>query len=361
MHFAQRARAQDLRSAHAPFAKLRRRELRHVLDGRRDAGGGRHAARVDERVDAPGPVGHQPPVTHGQTVGVSVHARGGHAERLVDVLLDVVRPLLSAHGFHHEAGHRIGQVGVLPADVRRERRLAVGHQPAQLLGGGELERRPVRTRLTRETGAVGQEFLDRNRRILGLGGLHREPGQILLHGVIEAQLALLAQLHHGRRGEELAVRCHAEFRLRRHGRLRRGVGQAEALRPHEILVGHDAHGHARKVAVQQLAVEPCAEQANRALHVGVAHHIRRRRRRPHRRDRSADGGNAAHDTRCDPPASHCESHVQIPLTTDRRSSATHPREGTTQYARQPHRRKHQLVDRISLGLSATRVAATRVA
>ena len=52
------------------------------------------------------------------------------------------------------------------------------------------------------------------------------------------------------------------------GQLRRGVGESESGRPDQILIGHDANGHARQVAIQQLPLEPGGEEPLRRLHVG---------------------------------------------------------------------------------------------
>jgi hypothetical protein len=116
-------------------------------------------------------------------------------------------------------------------------------------------------------------------------------------GIVEAKLALLAQLHDGGRSKELAVRRHAEARLRRHRRLRGRVGGSEALRPHQFLVRHDAHGEAGQAALENLSFDPGGEQPLGRLHIGVRIEARRRRRlskrpccgdRQHQHDRQDD-------------------------------------------------------------------------
>ena len=92
VHLAQRPGAHDAVAAARAAAELRRDELRHVLDVRRDAGGRRHAARVDEGKHLARSVRHAASVRHGEARNVLVHARRGHAERLEDVSIDVVGP-----------------------------------------------------------------------------------------------------------------------------------------------------------------------------------------------------------------------------------------------------------------------------
>src|SRR5262249_57787214 len=72
MHLAQRAGAENLRAAARPSAKLRRRKLRHVLDSRRESGGGRHTSRIDEWVDRTSAVRHPSPISDCQSAAVLV-------------------------------------------------------------------------------------------------------------------------------------------------------------------------------------------------------------------------------------------------------------------------------------------------
>ena len=159
------------------------------------------------------------------------------------------------------------------------RRVPFGHQLAELLGGRELEGRPVRARFARQARAMREQLFDGDRRILGFGQRDREPRQVLRDRIVEAQQSPLAQLHDGGGGEQLAVRRHAELGLRRHRHLAGGVGKAESLRPDQFLVGDDADGDARQVARDHLPLEPHREQPLRRQHVGVASDVRGRRLR----------------------------------------------------------------------------------
>ena len=63
--------------------------------------------------------------------------------------------------------------------------------------------------------------------------------------------------------------------MRRHRNLRRSVGEAEAGRPHQILVGNHTDGNARQPAVEHLAFEPGAEEPFGALHVRIRGEVMR--------------------------------------------------------------------------------------
>ena len=144
----------------------------------------------------------------------------------------------------------------------------------------------MRTRFTGQAGAVRQQFFNGDWRIIGVGGLDLEPRQVLRYRVIQSQLALLPQLHDGRRGEELAVRCHAELRLRRHRHLLAGIRKAEPGRPNQFLIGHHADGDPGQVAIEDLALQPGAEQPLGPEHLGVARHARAPASAPSRANRA---------------------------------------------------------------------------
>ncbi len=182
---------------------------------------------------------------------------------------DVVRPRFATHLLHDQPCQCVGEVGVLPASLRRERGLPLRHQRLQLFACRKGERCPVVSRLARQTGAVGQQLLDGDGRIVLPWGRHREPGQVLRHRIVQMELALLAQLHDGGCREQLAVRGHAEFRLRRHRHIAGDIGQAEPLGPHEPLIRDNANDHSRVAAGAELPVGPSAEQSLGAEDVRV--------------------------------------------------------------------------------------------
>ena len=182
---------------------------------------------------------------------------------------DVVRPRLAAHLLDDQPCQCVGEVGVLPASLRRERGLPLRHQRLQLFARREGERRPVVSRLARQSRAVCQQLLDGDRRIVRPWRRYREPRQVLRHRIVEMELALLAQLHDGGCREQLAVRGHAEFRLRRHRHLAGDVGESEPFGPHEPLIRDDANDHSRVAAGAKLPVGPGAEQSLGAEDVRV--------------------------------------------------------------------------------------------
>ena len=90
------------------------------------------------------------------------------------------------------------------------------------------------------------------------------------------------------------MRCHAKPRVQRHGSIRIDVREAEALGPHELLVGHHAHHHAGKPPISDLTVEPCGEKPDRPLDIRVLTRARElrfdRNRREIQREDSDEGG-----------------------------------------------------------------------
>ena len=269
VHLAPGAGADHLRAATCPPAEVGRHELGHVFHIRGDAGRRRHPLGVHERHHLARSIRHATSVRHGKSRHVPVHARVAHADRLVDVALDVVRPPLATHLLDHEAGHGIREVGVLPPHRRGERSLSVGVQRAQLIFRRERERLPVVARLALESRAVRQQLLDRDRAVVLACRLRLEPGQVGHDRIVEAQLSLLAQLHDRDGREQLAVRRHAEFGLRRHRELCLEVGEAEAGGPDELLVVHHADSDPRESAVRDLSLHPGGEETLGAQDVRV--------------------------------------------------------------------------------------------
>ena len=195
-------------------------------------------------------------------------------ERLEDVAVNVIGPPLPAHLLDDHSGDGVSEVGVLPAHRGRERRLPVGVEPLELVGRRELVRHPMVAGLALEPGAVRQQLLDGDRPVVVARGLGLEPGQVFLDRIIEAQLALLAQLHDGDRREQLAVRCHAKLRRRRHRDLRLDVREAESPGPDELLVAHHADGDAGESAIGDLPLHPRRKEALGSQDVGVIGVIR---------------------------------------------------------------------------------------
>jgi len=104
-----------------------------------------------------------------------------------------------------------------------------------------------------------QQLLDRNRRIIRLGRLNLEPGQIPHHRIVQPQLIGIAQLHDGRRSEQLAVRRHPKLSGRRHRSMAFYVGITVTGGPNQLLVRYYAHCNARQRAISQLRADPALE------------------------------------------------------------------------------------------------------
>jgi len=87
--------------------------------------------------------------------------------------------------------------------------------------------------------------------------------------IVEPDLALIAQLHDGGGGEQLAVRGHAELGGPRHADAAGDTGKAEASGPDEPLAGDDSDGDARELTVGHLGVHPGLEDALGTFDVGA--------------------------------------------------------------------------------------------
>src|ERR1700704_5335608 len=104
--------------------------------------------------------------------------------------------------------------------------------------------------------SIWQKLLDGDRTIVFPGGLGLEPRQILHYRIVQAQLALLAELHDCDGGKQLAVGPHAKLCGCRHWQLRLDVREAEALGPDQFLVAHYTNGDSRQSSIRDLSFNP---------------------------------------------------------------------------------------------------------
>jgi hypothetical protein len=106
---------------------------------------------------------------------------------------------------------------------------------------------------------VGEQVADRDGR-RAAGRLDADVAQPLRDRVVEAEAALLDELHHGDRGHRLRDRADAEHRAGVHRPARLRVGEAEADEAVERAVADDADGQTgERVLVDRLdgqALEP---------------------------------------------------------------------------------------------------------
>jgi hypothetical protein len=117
---------------------------------------------------------------------------------------------------------------------------------------------------------MGQDTLDRHRRAVGVRILDPEPRKVLAHRVVEPELALVAQLHHTHRREQLRDRADGIHRLGGRRTLSFTVGMAEGSDPEKVLVVHHGHGDARYLLVRPLGIDPHLEEVECLLYAGVA-------------------------------------------------------------------------------------------
>jgi hypothetical protein len=113
---------------------------------------------------------------------------------------------------------------------------------------------------------------------LALRALEREPGQVTLDRVVQAQLAPVALLHHGHAGEDLGDGADAVQRLGGGGAVPGDVGPTEAAAPQHLLVMDDRRGNAGHLVVGLLALEPDPRELERLHDVRMAGDRGRRRR-----------------------------------------------------------------------------------
>ena len=111
---------------------------------------------------------------------------------------------------------------------------------------------------------MGQQPFDGDRARCRVVVLDVEPVQMLRHRIVEVHLALVAQLQHADRGEELGDRADGVHRRRGRGFLPLHVRIPVALRPHELLVV-DHRGGRRRGCRRRPAPHPSTRPAGAGL------------------------------------------------------------------------------------------------
>src|SRR5207249_7079829 len=119
--------------------------LREVLDIRRQVACRGFCADVHVWLDVSGASRYAASVSDRQSGRVARRncSGRGHAERLEDVALDVLRPGLSRDLRDDLTGKGHGKVGILPFGLGCEHRLLTGEDPPQLLATREGQVAPV--------------------------------------------------------------------------------------------------------------------------------------------------------------------------------------------------------------------------
>ena len=168
-------------------------------------------------------------------------------------------------------------------------------------------RRPVgERRVAGEARRLREEVAQRHRRRRRERIAHAELGQVLRHWIVEPELARIAQLQDRRRGEELGDRPDAIERGGGGGPARLEVGEAVAVRPHQLLIVHDRDRETGSGAGGDLLVEPEIENREGVGDLGSVGEAggRKRRRdggehqRRGQRESGAKRDGVAHCARC---------------------------------------------------------------
>ena len=156
-----------------------------------------------------GHVGERRHVVAGGVRGNQADRRTPHLQRLQDPDLQALRPLAAVEPSHDLAEHRVAQVGVVVAVVWRQHPLRLVPAVDELVAVGVGQRVPdVADRFALHPGLVAEHLPDGDAAVLALR-------DVRVDGVVEGQLALVAQRHdqHGREG--LGVRGDEELRVAR--------------------------------------------------------------------------------------------------------------------------------------------------
>ena len=160
----------------------------------------------------------------------------------MEALADVVVERPAGDPRDDVAEQRVGEVRVVPGGGGRQDLLGLREPLQQLLLAGELERLPdLARRLALKAGRVRQHPPQRRRPVRGLG-------EVLRERVVEVELALVPELHDGRRRERLRDRRDRVPRLRRRLDPALRVSVSERLRPDGLARAEDRAGDARQPA-----------------------------------------------------------------------------------------------------------------
>jgi hypothetical protein len=198
------------------------------------------------------------------------HRRVLHAEGIENVMLHVAGIGLAGRGLHHIAGEGKGEVRVLPLSLGGEDALLARETFAEALGGGKVEVGPVgEGRLARKPRGMGEQMADRDGGSVHVLARDGEPRQVAGEGIVELEPAHIAKLEDGGGGEGLGDGSDPVERVAGGGDAALDIGPAEALRPDQSLVVHDAHRGARQAAVRALVLDPRGHDGDRGPDFGT--------------------------------------------------------------------------------------------
>ena len=243
-----------IREERAPAADVagRRPQL-----ARRRPGAGLHADRVPDAVG----VRLREVALRCRRLRLEAHPR--QADRLEQALADVVLVRQARDALDDDAEQREREVGVVEPGAGRQHELGLRERLEQLVRRREAKGQPrVVLGLALQARRVREQPPDRRRVCRAL--------DVPVEGVLEIELARVAQLHDRRRGERLRDRADAVLRVRRRLEIRRDVRDAHRGLPDELSVAEDGGADARRALLAlRLPDEPL--QARRQPLGGLRH------------------------------------------------------------------------------------------
>ena len=207
-----------------------------------------------------------------QLVG-EVEDRGGQAEGLDDVGVDVFRVWRARDPVDHLAEQAEGEVRVLEGGVLGDDDPRLRQFGQHLFPAGEVEVAPgTGRRLGDQPGAVGQQSPERHPFHVAADGAGRgELGDVLHQRVLQREPALVPQPQDRRGGEGLGHRGDAGDRLLGGLCARIEIRRAEAAEPGELPVADDAEGHAGESVFGDLGLRQALDLRDQALEDAIGH------------------------------------------------------------------------------------------
>jgi hypothetical protein len=164
-----------------------------------------------------------------------------HAQRHEDALLDERLPAHAGQALDQVPGGHVHQVLVLPDGAQVLARLQVLEPPHQLLATG---RRVVPDHVVARQARAVRHQVARRDTLAGERVVELEGWQVMAHGSIPIQLALVGQDAERQGRESLGARGEREERLRRDGQVALDVARAEPLQEDHLTILDDADGQA---------------------------------------------------------------------------------------------------------------------
>lgn len=180
--------------------------------------------------------------------------------RLDDLALDPGRIGLLGHRFDDEPHQGKAVVGIFEAraGLDRGRQLQLGEKLFRVEIGAAVDELAGISAVARQPGAVREHLGNR-----GLGHARMQVAHILADGIVEPELALLAQLHDAGRGKALRVRGDAEAVARSELLASVEIGKAERMLGDDLAAMNKRDHDAGLLEGRLLEFDPGADVVDR--------------------------------------------------------------------------------------------------